>query len=120
MMKYYEGWRTARDEVKVSVVLLSMEQKTLERKTLPLRLDLVNHSPTGFEWGYNGSGPAQLAIAILADAIGDEQAKEFYQDFKNRIVARLPRDKWQLTAAEVIADVDDIKQEQAWHACTGD
>jgi len=25
---------------------------------LPLRLDLYNHSPTGFEWGYGGSGPA--------------------------------------------------------------
>ena len=30
------------------------------------RLDLANHSPTGFSWGYGGSGPAQLALAILA------------------------------------------------------
>jgi len=34
---------------------------------LPLRLDIVNHSPTGFAWGYSGSGAAQLAVAILAD-----------------------------------------------------
>jgi hypothetical protein len=33
---------------------------------LPLRLDLANHSPTGFAWGYGGSGPAQLALAIIA------------------------------------------------------
>lgn len=33
---------------------------------LPLRLDLWNHSPTGFNWGYGGSGPAQLALALLA------------------------------------------------------
>ena len=26
------------------------------------RLDLWNHSPTGFEWGYPGSGPAQSAL----------------------------------------------------------
>ena len=26
-----------------------------------------NHSPTGFAWGYGGSGPAQLALAILID-----------------------------------------------------
>ena len=32
---------------------------------LPLRLDLFNHSPTGFSWGYGGSGPAQLALARL-------------------------------------------------------
>lgn len=31
------------------------------------RLDLVNHSPAGLNWGYGGSGPAQLALAILAD-----------------------------------------------------
>ncbi|HXR05085.1 MAG TPA: DUF6166 domain-containing protein [Verrucomicrobiae bacterium] len=35
------------------------------------RLDLYNHSPTGFEWGYGGSGPAQLALAILADHLGN-------------------------------------------------
>jgi hypothetical protein len=26
---------------------------------------VYNHSPDGFAWGYNGSGPAQLALAIL-------------------------------------------------------
>ena len=31
------------------------------------RNDLFNHSPSGFEWGYPGSGPAQLALALLAD-----------------------------------------------------
>lgn len=25
------------------------------------------HSPTGFAWGYGGSGPAQLALALLLD-----------------------------------------------------
>src|SRR5262245_12952424 len=34
---------------------------------LPLRQEIRNHSPTGFSWGYDGSGPAQLALAILAD-----------------------------------------------------
>ena len=29
------------------------------------RYDLRNHSPTGFAWGYGGSGPSQLALAIL-------------------------------------------------------
>jgi hypothetical protein len=32
-------------------------------RSLELRLDLFNHSPIGFEWGYGGSGPAQLAPA---------------------------------------------------------
>uniref|UniRef100_UPI003AF96E02 DUF6166 domain-containing protein n=2 Tax=Thiolapillus sp. TaxID=2017437 RepID=UPI003AF96E02 len=38
------------------------------------RFDLANKSPTGFSWGYRGSGPAQLALAILADYLRDEQA----------------------------------------------
>src|SRR2546426_5830744 len=39
------------------------------------RLDLWNHSPTGFECGYGGSGPAQLALALLAEHLrNDEQA----------------------------------------------
>jgi hypothetical protein len=38
-------------------------------KKLPLRLDLRNHSPTGFAWGYGGSGPSQLSLAILSDVV---------------------------------------------------
>jgi hypothetical protein len=30
----------------------------------------VYHSPTGFETGYGGSGPADLALSILADFLG--------------------------------------------------
>ena len=33
----------------------------LARQPLNPRLDLWSHSPTGFEWGYPGSGPAQLS-----------------------------------------------------------
>lgn len=58
---------------------------------LPPRLDLRNHSPTGFAWGYGGSGPAQLALALLADATGnDELALKHYQCFKAQVVANLP------------------------------
>src|SRR6516225_2178066 len=45
-----------------------------ERKPLNPRQELRNHSPTGFEWGYGGSGPAQLALAILAEHLGNDDA----------------------------------------------
>lgn len=32
----------------------------------------VRHSPTGFSWGYGGSGPADLARCLLIDALGDD------------------------------------------------
>lgn len=31
----------------------------------------VKHSPTGFSWGYGGSGPAELALNMILDAVGD-------------------------------------------------
>ena len=66
-------------------------------KPLPLRLDLINHSPGGFEWGYGGSGPGQLALAILADCCGDEYALKYYQDFKRDFIAGLVNDFWTIT-----------------------
>jgi len=34
---------------------------------------VIHDSPTGFEWGYGGSGPADLALSILSFVIGDER-----------------------------------------------
>lgn len=70
---------------------------------LELRLDLRNHSPDGFGCGYYGSGPAQLALAILAHQAGDETALRLYQDFKAAVIARLPRDTtWTITGQQVV------------------
>jgi Family of unknown function (DUF6166) len=55
---------------------------------------LHNHSPDGFAWGYGGSGPAQLALAILLDFYGlDAEELRYYQDFKFAVIANLARDK---------------------------
>lgn len=44
---------------------------------------LFDHSPDGFQWGYGGSGPAQLALALLLDVIGDGGLSvRLHQDFK--------------------------------------
>lgn len=65
------------------------------------RLDLRRHSPTGFEYGYEGSGPAQLALAILADFLDDESALRLYQEFKREIIGRMSAPSWELTAAQI-------------------
>lgn len=65
-------------------------------------LRIRNHSPTGFEWGYNGSGPAQLALAILLDFAGGEIAEKLYQDFKWDMVSTLPRDEWTITSQGIL------------------
>ncbi|MEI8288159.1 MAG: DUF6166 domain-containing protein [Verrucomicrobiota bacterium] len=75
---------------------------TVNGRRLNPRLDLWNHSPTGFEWGYGGSGPAQLALAILADHCrNDEQSLNFYQRFKWAVIAELPHRSWILTSQRI-------------------
>lgn len=45
-----------------------------------------------FSWGYGGSGPAQLALALLLEAgYDDEHAEEMYMAFKWEVVAKLPQ-----------------------------
>jgi hypothetical protein len=61
-------------------------------ESLDPRLDLWDHSPTGLEWGYPGSGPAQTALAILADAVGDRLAVPLHQEFKRDFIAGAPRE----------------------------
>ena len=68
---------------------------------------VVQHSPTGFEWDYPGSGPADLALNILAHflPINDDddlvecakgsvsaEAWQLHQDFKWHFLAKLPRE----------------------------
>lgn len=80
-------------------------------RALPLRLDLVNKSPTGFSWGYGGSGPAQLSLALLADAVGDEEALTMYQSFKSYFVAVLPAE-WYTPEEEIRRVVTHLRDSQ--------
>ena len=62
---------------------------------------LWNHSPTGFSWGYGGSGPAQLALALLYDVSEDKELSvKLHQDFKWELVARWKGD-WEITDEEI-------------------
>jgi len=74
---------------------------------LPLQpsLDVNNHSPTGFSWGYWGSGPAQLALALILDATGDKDlAQHKHQAFKMAAVAEWPIDgEWEIQTVEILA-----------------
>lgn len=63
-----------------------------------------NHSPDGFAWGYGGSGPAQLALAVLLRAFeikGRPNPLESfpfdYQQFKWDVIARLPQADFSIT-----------------------
>jgi hypothetical protein len=65
---------------------------------------VVHHSPTGYEWGYGGSGPADLALNVLewqlrregyrGDTVTCHEGRCFrltwnlHQDFKRDIIAQ--------------------------------
>ena len=55
---------------------------------------VYNHSPDGFNWGYCGSGPAQLALAILLETLAiPAWAVKYHQEFKSSVISKLPMDK---------------------------
>ena len=60
-----------------------------------------NHS-NEFNWGYGGSGPAQLALAILLKIGGDaDLANRHYQIFKWDVIQVLPHGPFRLPIADV-------------------
>lgn len=77
----------------------------VEVDTLQLYYAEVKHSPTGFAWGYSGSGPAQLAYALLRHALEDRAAaSRWYQQFKERVIAPLsPGASWKLKRSYIVA-----------------
>ena len=79
----------------------------------PLRwqtsLRVRSHSPTGPEWGYGGSGAAQLALAMLLEVTDTATAAEHYQEFKNAVVANLDRVHWTMDYARVADWLDEAE-----------
>jgi len=104
-MKTYHG---KRDDQGTASVFVEHEGGRIT--DLDPRFDLRRHSPSGFEWGYEGSGPAQLALALAADALAlDDVAGRVYQALKRALVAPLARDaEWSLTDAAIRAECERI------------
>jgi hypothetical protein len=66
-----------------------MVRVTVDDVTVPLSpsLRVWAQSPAGFEIGYAGSGPAQLALAILMLFTDDKTASKLHQTFKFEFLA---------------------------------
>ncbi len=89
-MKVYQGRRTI-DGIAV----------TVDGRPLDERYDLKRFTDSGFEWTYQGNEPAQLALALLADHLGDDdRALRLCEGFMALVVANLDND-WQLSADEI-------------------
>ena len=89
-MKIYSGIRTI-DGLKVMVNGEPLEE----------RYDLKQFTTWGFEWTYMGAEPQQLALAILADHLGDgAKAVDLSEQFMKDVIANMDND-WVLTSDEI-------------------
>lgn len=81
---------------------------------LPLYTHVRNHSPAGFNMGYGGSGPAQLALAICCDCLGEKVGSDphVYQRFKAAFVARWD-DEWSIDEIDINNWLAGVLQEQS-------
>lgn len=62
----------------------------------------IVHSPDGFEWGYGGSGPADLALNVLALYVPPPEAWRLHQRFKAAFIAPMPRAGGVLRTKEIL------------------
>jgi hypothetical protein len=96
-MKRYQGDRTID-----GIVAL------VDGKPLDPRLDLKRLCDKGFEWSYEGDAPAQLALAILADHLGDgEKALRWHEPFMKAIVANFDNE-WEMTSTDIDAALKNL------------
>jgi hypothetical protein len=76
----------------------------------PMRSQKVFDHSTEFNWGYMGSGPSQLALALLLEAGADnDEASAWHQEFKVDHIASLKQMDFQMTG-DVVTNWIDIKR----------
>jgi len=74
-----------------------------------------NHSPTGFEWGYGGSGPAQLALALMLDVLGDAGLAQRCYHWIMWATVSTWSNSWRVTAGELLDLVERWRAEVEGH-----
>lgn len=90
--KVYAGERTLRGSL-----------VTVDGAPLPDASAVRRFTRIGFEWGFVGPEPRQLALALLLDHLGDpEAAVRLCEPFMRIVVAELDN-AWRLTSEEIEA-----------------
>jgi Family of unknown function (DUF6166) len=107
-MRVYKGIRGMDGSARIVVA-----EPDKPDRLLPPRTDLFRCCATGLDWGYPGNGPAQCALALLADALRDDsRAVRVHWGFHRDVISTLPRHlQWQLTQEQVVAAAQAIEQD---------
>jgi hypothetical protein len=111
-LKTYTGYRMPGDQGTAAPGLVTVHQEGRAPRPLDPRFDL-RQAADALNWGYGGSGPAQLALALAADVLGDDEAAlDVHRRLRSRLVAGLPRDGWAHTEEQVRRIIHDIQRER--------
>ncbi len=107
-----ESYRRLRPEAMTRVEPIVMRRDTRSRMeggeaVVNIPQILVAHSPSGFEWGYGGSGPADLALNVLALFVETPEAWRLHQDFKADVIAYVQDRGGTLSAPDVVRWIED-------------
>jgi hypothetical protein len=127
----YVGTRDEHNTARVEVV--HNRGGRVARERLP---HAIVHSPSGLEWGYTGSGPADLALSMLThhlhvdaravesawhraiyptDAVEAGTVRELlrlHQDFKLSVISGQPREGFRITTEQVAAALDYLRRQE--------
>lgn len=112
--KSYEGKRGPNGLL--IYVVKDQETESAQISQLSPRTDLMKYTPEGaFECGFKGSGPSQLALAILADHLNDvREAVDLHLNFRDRVIVGLPRDRdWSLTKVNIDTQLTALRSSGA-------
>ena len=130
--KVYRGWR-AKEWDETYQVYTEKVYVTVDGHPLPYFNTngpfFPPEGPSGkwCEWGYSGTGPRELATAILADYFGEKsprgwaskeeyQAVRYYYDFKDDFVQWFPEQSWEITSEEIEAWLKDFREREKTRA----
>lgn len=97
-MKLHKTYLVRRDEDGVSC---KIAYDGSVYRILDAHQEIANHSQDGFEFGYDGSGPTQLALALLVEHAGREVALKHYINFRSDFIASRYGDRFTLDGNDI-------------------
>ncbi len=97
-MKVYQGDRT------IDGILVTVDGEMLDE-----RQDIKHFTNNGFEWTFEGDESRQLALAILADHLGDDgRALALSEPFMKAVVANFDN-TWEMSSDDVADAVSALE-----------
>jgi Family of unknown function (DUF6166) len=103
--RFYSGQRDGRMTVRDGI-------GHSEKRPLAPRSVLFKHGTEQIAAPRDASERAQIALTLLADALGDEaRAIEAHEYFSRRVVALFP-ERWTITRSRIVAYINMIDAEK--------